>query len=148
MAVMTVTATKDPIAEFKAWLAEAEASEPVNPNAMALATVDKDGRPSVRMVLLKGVDERGFVFYTNLESRKSLDIEANAEASLCFYWKTLGKQVRSGGVSAPASSPPTTTSFPVPPPPPRRVFRLSPALGAHRRLGVRAVATAGKPFRA
>ncbi len=97
MAVMTVTATKDPIAEFKAWLAEAEASEPVNPNAMALATADAKGRPSVRMVLLKGVDDRGFVFYTNLESRKGVELKANAEASLCFYWKTLAKQVRIDG---------------------------------------------------
>jgi len=103
MAVMTVTATKDPIAEFKAWLAEAEASEPVNPNAMALATADGDGRPSVRMVLLKGVDERGFVFYTNLESRKGTEIKANAEASLCFYWKTLAKQVRIDGPVTPVS---------------------------------------------
>jgi pyridoxamine 5'-phosphate oxidase len=97
MAVMTVTATKDPIAEFKAWLAEAEASEPVNPNAMALATADENGRPSVRMVLLKGIDERGFVFYTNLESQKGLELKAHAEASLCFYWKTLAKQVRVDG---------------------------------------------------
>jgi len=101
MAVMTVTATKDPIAEFKAWLAEAEASEPVNPNAMALATADANGRPSVRMVLLKGVDGRGFVFYTNLESRKGSDLTANAEASLCFYWKTLAKQVRIDGPVTP-----------------------------------------------
>jgi pyridoxamine 5'-phosphate oxidase len=97
MAVMTVAATKDPITEFKTWLAEAEASEPVNPNAMALATTDGNGRPSVRMVLLKAVDERGFVFYTNLESRKGTDLKANAEASLCFYWKTLAKQVRIDG---------------------------------------------------
>lgn len=101
MAVMTVTATKDPIAEFKAWLAEAEAAEPVNPNAMALATADARGRPSVRMVLLKGVDERGFVFYTNLESRKATELAANAEASLCFYWKTLAKQVRIDGAVEP-----------------------------------------------
>lgn len=100
---MTVTATKDPIAEFKAWLAEAEASEPVNPNAMALATADAKGRPSVRMVLLKGVDESGFVFYTNLESRKSLELAANAEASLCFYWKSLAKQVRIDGAIEPVS---------------------------------------------
>lgn len=103
MAVMTFTATKDPIAEFKAWLAEAEASEPVNPNAMALATADSNGRPSVRMVLLKGVDERGFVFFTNLESRKGTELKANAEASLCFYWKTLGKQVRVDGSVKPVS---------------------------------------------
>jgi len=103
VAVMTVAATKDPIAEFKAWLAEAEASESVNPNAMALATADSNGRPSVRMVLLKGVDERGFVFYTNLESRKGTDLKANSEASLCFYWKTLAKQVRIDGSVNPVS---------------------------------------------
>ncbi|MBI1985848.1 MAG: pyridoxal 5'-phosphate synthase, partial [Rhodospirillales bacterium] len=100
---MTFTATKDPIAEFKVWLAKAEASEPVNPNAMALATADSNGRPSVRMVLLKGVDERGFVFFTNLESRKGAELKANAEASLCFYWKTLGKQVRVDGSVKPVS---------------------------------------------
>ena len=67
---MTVTETKDPIVEFKDWLAEAEAGESVNPNAMALATSTPDGQPSVRMVLLKAVDDRGFVYYTNAESRK------------------------------------------------------------------------------
>lgn len=94
---MAVTETKDPIAEFKAWLAEAEAAEPVNPNAMALATSTPDGRPSVRMVLLKAVDERGFAFYTNSESQKGSELAANPEASLCFYWKSLGRQVRVDG---------------------------------------------------
>lgn len=111
MAVMTVAATKDPIAEFKAWLAEAEASEPLNPNAMALATADSDGRPSVRMVLLKGVDERGFVFFTNLESRKGAELKTNAEASLCFYWKTLAKQVRIDGSVKPVSGPEADAYF-------------------------------------
>jgi pyridoxamine 5'-phosphate oxidase len=111
MAVMTVAATKDPIAEFKAWLAEAEASEPVNPNAMALATADSNGRPSVRMVLLKGVDERGFVFFTNLESRKGAELKTNAEASLCFYWKTLAKQVRVDGSVKPVSGPEADAYF-------------------------------------
>lgn len=101
MAVMSVTATKDPIAEFKDWLGKAEATEPVNPNAMALATTTADGRPSVRMVLLKGVDERGFLFFTNLESRKGRELAANPEASLCFYWKTLGRQVRVDGAVEP-----------------------------------------------
>ena len=81
---MTVTATKDPIAEFKEWLTEAEASEPVNPTAAALATSTPDGRPSVRMVLLKEVDDRGFVFYTNIESQKGVELDANPWASLCF----------------------------------------------------------------
>ncbi len=94
---MAVTESKDPIAEFKAWLAEAEAAEPVNPNAMALATSTPDGRPAVRMVLLKAVDERGFVFYTNSESQKGIELAANPEASLCFYWKSLGRQVRVDG---------------------------------------------------
>jgi pyridoxamine 5'-phosphate oxidase len=90
---MTVTETKDPIVEFKDWLAEAEAGESVNPNAMALATSTPDGQPSVRMVLLKAVDDRGFVYYTNAESRKGEEIAANPQASLCFYWKSLGRQV-------------------------------------------------------
>ncbi len=94
---MSVTATKDPIAEFKKWLAEAEAGESVNPNAMALATATPAGRPSVRMVLLKDVDERGFVFYTNAESQKGVELAANMEASLCFYWKSLARQVRVDG---------------------------------------------------
>ena len=94
---MTVTETKDPIVEFKDWLAEAEAGESVNPNAMALATSTPDGQPSVRMVLLKAVDDRGFVYYTNAESCKGEEIAANPQASLCFYWKSLGRQVRVDG---------------------------------------------------
>ena len=94
---MTVTETKDPIVEFKDWLAEAEAGESVNPNAMALATSTPDGQPSVRMGLLKAVDDRGFVYYTNAESRKGEEIAANPQASLCFYWKSLGRQVRVDG---------------------------------------------------
>ena len=94
---MAVTATQNPIAEFKAWLAEAEASEPVNPTAAALATSTPDGKPSVRMVLLKGVDDRGFVFYTNMESQKGEELAANPQASLCFYWKSLARQVRVDG---------------------------------------------------
>jgi len=69
----------------------------VEPNAMALATADADGRPSVRMVLLKGFDEEGFVFYTNLESRKAREITANPHAALCFYWQPIGRQVRVEG---------------------------------------------------
>ena len=100
---MTVTATKDPIAEFKEWLAEAEASEPVNPTAAALATSTPDGRPSVRMVLLKEVDDRGFVFYTNIESQKGVELAANPQAALCFYWKSLARQVRVDGPVEPVS---------------------------------------------
>ena len=94
---MSATAD-DPIRIFKEWYEEAKATEPVNPNAMTLATVDDDGRPSARMVLLKDVDVDGFVFYTNLGSRKALELNANPHAALCFYWKTLAKQVRVEGV--------------------------------------------------
>jgi len=100
---MSITETENPIALFKEWLGEAEAREPINPNAMALATATPEGKPSVRMVLLKAVDERGFVFYTNSESRKGLELDANAQASLCFYWKSLRRQVRIDGAVSPVS---------------------------------------------
>ncbi|MCS5598565.1 MAG: pyridoxal 5'-phosphate synthase, partial [Rhodospirillales bacterium] len=87
----------DPVSLFKEWLAEAEKSENVNPTAMALATADASGVPSVRMVLLKHVDERGFSFYTNSESRKGIEISQNPRASLCFYWKSLLREVRVDG---------------------------------------------------
>jgi pyridoxamine 5'-phosphate oxidase len=86
----------DPIALFGAWLREAEASEPNDPNAMAVATTVKN-IPSVRMVLLKGHDERGFVFYTNDLSRKGRELGKNPHAALLFHWKTLRRQVRIGG---------------------------------------------------
>jgi pyridoxamine 5'-phosphate oxidase len=89
--------TTDPFALFDGWLAEAEASEPNDPNAMALATVGADGRPSSRMVLLKGHDTNGFVFYTNLESRKAGDLAATGTAALLFHWKSLRRQVRVEG---------------------------------------------------
>ncbi|HYD68206.1 pyridoxamine 5'-phosphate oxidase [Azospirillum sp.] len=88
---------RDPYAAFAAWMAEAEKSEPNDPNAMALATADAEGRPSVRMVLLKGCDARGFVFYTNTESRKGEQMLANRNAALCFHWKSLRRQVRVEG---------------------------------------------------
>ncbi len=88
----------DPFARFQAWLAEAEASEPNDPNAMTLATATADGRPSARMVLLKGVDPRGFVFYTNKESRKGAELAANAQAALLLHWKSLRRQVRVEGL--------------------------------------------------
>ena len=94
---MRVTANK-PIKIFKEWYREAKATEPINPNAMTLATADDEGRPSARMVLLKDVDVDGFVFYTNLGSRKALELTANPHAALCFYWKSLAKQVRVEGV--------------------------------------------------
>ena len=87
----------EPISLFKEWLAEAEKYEVVNPNAMALATADAQGRPSVRMVLLKDADTRGFTFYTNFESRKGIEISENARASICFYWKSLLREVRVDG---------------------------------------------------
>jgi pyridoxamine 5'-phosphate oxidase len=88
---------KDPFGLFRQWMADAEKSEPEDPNAMALATADASGVPSVRMVLLKGVDERGFVFYTNLESRKGVQLGQNPNAALCFHWKSLKRQVRVEG---------------------------------------------------
>lgn len=87
----------DPYSLFESWFAEAQASEPNDPNAMALATADASGRPSLRMVLLKGRDDRGFVFYTNLGSRKGADLAANPHAALLFHWKSLRRQVRVEG---------------------------------------------------
>jgi len=94
---------QNPFALFDAWLAEAEASEPNDPNAMALATADSAGRPSIRMVLLKGHGPDGFVFYTNRESRKADDLAANAQAALLFHWKSLRRQVRIDGAVIHAS---------------------------------------------
>jgi pyridoxamine 5'-phosphate oxidase len=95
---------RDPFELFGDWLAEAEKSEPNDPNAMSLATVDPEGRPSLRMVLLKGFDERGFVFYTNLESKKGQDLAGNANAALCLHWKSLRRQIRVEGVTEPVSA--------------------------------------------
>ena len=94
---MTAATDTDPITLFKEWFAEAERSEPCEADATALATATPSGAPSVRMVLLKGVDDRGFVFYTNLESRKAEELAANMRAALCFHWKSLKRQVRVGG---------------------------------------------------
>ena len=87
----------EPIELFRAWFAEARLRELNDPDAMSLATVDSRGLPDVRMVLLKGVDARGFVFYTNLESAKGEELKANPQAALCFHWKSLGRQVRVRG---------------------------------------------------
>jgi pyridoxamine 5'-phosphate oxidase len=95
--------TDSPFTLFDAWFAEAQASEPNDPNAMAVATVDPDGRPSVRMVLLKGHDERGFVFYTNFESRKGQALAANRHAALLFHWKSLRRQIRIEGPVTPVA---------------------------------------------
>jgi pyridoxamine 5'-phosphate oxidase len=87
----------EPLAPFRRWLEAAWAGES-NAHAMTLATTTREGRPSARMVLLKGVDDRGFVFYTNLDSRKSTELYANPHAALCFMWKSLNRQVRVEGV--------------------------------------------------
>jgi pyridoxamine 5'-phosphate oxidase len=94
----------DPHALFDAWLAAARASEPNDPEAMALATADADGRPSARIVLLKGHDRRGFVFYTNSQSRKGDELAANPQASLLFHWKSLRRQIRIEGGITPVSA--------------------------------------------
>ncbi len=96
---------EDPLLLFADWLAEATRSEPNDPNAMAVATSTPGGRPSVRTVLLKGYDADGFVFYTNLESRKGEELLANPQAALLFHWKSLRRQVRvDGAVSAVSSA--------------------------------------------
>jgi len=95
--------TRDPMGVFQEWLTEAKASEPNDPTAMCLATVDKAGLPSARMVLLKGIDGRGFAFYTNMGSRKAGELAATQRAALCFHWKSLRKQVRVEGPVEPVS---------------------------------------------
>src|SRR5215467_12134644 len=99
-----IEAVTDPIEVFREWLSEAETTEPSDANAAALATAALDGSPSVRMVLVKQVDARGFCFYTNARSRKGLELAANPRAALCFHWKSLRRQVRveGGGVGLPA----------------------------------------------
>lgn len=87
----------DPFAEFARWFAEAQAAEAAEANAMVLATASPDGRPSARMVLLKGFDERGFVFFTDYRSRKGEELEANPNAALAFHWGELERQVRIEG---------------------------------------------------
>ncbi|CAI9120684.1 pyridoxamine 5'-phosphate oxidase [Brytella acorum] len=93
----------DPFDLFALWMAEAEAHEPNDPNAMSLATATPDGRPSVRMILLKGADRKGFVFYTNLESRKGRELLANPHAALLFHWKSLRRQIRIEGPVSPVT---------------------------------------------
>jgi pyridoxamine 5'-phosphate oxidase len=88
---------QDPFSLFDDWFSDAKEAEPNDPNAMALATATPDGRPSVRMVLLKAADSGGFVFYTNYESRKGRELLANCQAGLLFHWKSLRRQVRAVG---------------------------------------------------
>lgn len=96
---MPIEKTDNPLTLFGAWFREGEAKEPGLPHAMSLATVGPGGAPSLRMVLLKVADERGFVFFTNLESRKGSELTTNAKAALCFHWKSLNRQVRIEGVA-------------------------------------------------
>jgi pyridoxamine 5'-phosphate oxidase len=91
------TEAEEPWALFKSWLEDAARSEPNDPNAMALATVDPDGLPNVRMVLLKGFDEAGFVFYTNTESNKGRELLGQRKAALVLHWKSLRRQIRARG---------------------------------------------------
>jgi pyridoxamine 5'-phosphate oxidase len=91
------TEADEPLGLFSAWFEEATRAEPRDPNAMALATVDADGLPNVRMVLLKGLDQRGFVFYTNTDSQKGEELAGEPKAALVFYWKSLNRQVRIRG---------------------------------------------------
>ena len=94
---------EDPIAQFRAWLADAEAGGVPEPTAMAVATADAAGVPNVRMLLLKGADERGFVFYTNLESPKAHELAERPRAALCFYWNQIKRQVRVAGPVTPVT---------------------------------------------
>ncbi len=96
-----IAPARDPFELFAAWMKDAEKTEPNEANAMAVATVDAEGRPNVRMLLLKGVDHRGFVFYTNLQSTKGGELAAHPYAALDFHWKTVRKQVRVRGPVSP-----------------------------------------------
>ena len=130
----------EPFALFANWLRDAEAGEPNDPNAMALATVDADGLPNVRMVLLKGVDgadatDRGFVFYTNLESAKGRELLAAHKAALCFHWKSLRRQVRVRGLVTLVSGAEADA-----------YYRVAGARQPARRVGKCAVATAREPL--
>jgi pyridoxamine 5'-phosphate oxidase len=93
------TQAEEPLRLFAAWFEEAKASEPRDPTAMSLATVDGDGLPNVRMVLMKGFDERGFVFYTNVDSQKGRELDATHQGALLFHWKSLNRQVRLRGTT-------------------------------------------------
>ena len=97
------TAADEPSRLFGQWLEDATRSEPADANAMALATVDSDGLPDLRMVLMKGFDERGVVFYTNMDSQKGRQLDANPKAALLFHWKSKSRQVRMRGPVEPVS---------------------------------------------
>lgn len=102
---------QNPIELFKEWLVAATEAELNDPEAMALATVGADGRPSVRMVLLKNADEKGFYFYTNMESKKGQDLALHPYAALCFHWKSQQRQVRVEGRAVPVSAEMTQAYF-------------------------------------
>ena len=129
-------AEDEPFAPFARWFELAMRSEPLA-EAMMLATATRDGVPSVRAVLLKGADASGFVFYTNLESRKAEELTANPRAALCFHWKSLGRQVRIEGAVAPVAAAEADA-----------YFASRRARQPDRRLGLGAVAAARKPRRA
>jgi pyridoxamine 5'-phosphate oxidase len=95
---------KAPFTLFSRWFGRAGKTEPAFPEAVALASVAKGGQPSLRMVLMKGFDQKGFVFYTNTESRKGRELKANTRAALLFHWKSQGRQVRIEGKTVPVSS--------------------------------------------
>lgn len=99
--IMTARMTADPFELFDSWFAEARTSEPNDANAMALATTTPDGHPSLRMVLLKGHGRDGFIFYTNLDSRKGGELAANRHVALLFHWKSLRRQIRIEGAVSP-----------------------------------------------
>ncbi len=99
-----MTTETDPFDLFAAWMAEAAAREPNDPNAMTLATVGPQGRPSARIVLLKGADREGLVFYTNTQSRKGAELAENAAVALLFHWKSLARQIRVEGRAAPVGA--------------------------------------------
>jgi len=98
------TEASEPFGLFAAWFAEAVKSEPNDPNAMALATVDATGLPDVRMVLLKGYDEQGFVFYSHIDSAKGRELAANPKAAILFHWKSLRRQIRVRGTVTPVTA--------------------------------------------
>ena len=98
------TAADEPFVLFETWLNEAIKSEPNDPNAMALATVDADGLPDVRMVLMKGFDTDGFVFYSHIDSAKGRELAANPRAALVFHWKCLTRQIRVRGLVEPVTA--------------------------------------------
>ncbi|PYD47843.1 pyridoxamine 5'-phosphate oxidase [Novacetimonas pomaceti] len=111
MTVKLIDLEADPFTLFDAWMKDAAAHEPNDPNAMALATATPQGRPSVRMILLKGADRRGFVFYTNLNSRKAAELKANPHAALLFHWKSIRRQIRIEGPVEPVSTAEADTYF-------------------------------------